>query len=126
MSCDWHVHCLDCKETHCFSEANHEEALMLFLCRHSDAIAALAEMVEEQHAGRPRIYPDTVTLRTQYGDVDPRWFKRHLGHNIVPIDEYGSVLGRCQKWVTCACGASHLCALDADHEGECRRAPGAV
>lgn len=125
MSCDWNVHCLDCKVTHGFDDANHQQDLMLFLCKHADSIAALAEMAADQKA--PCGPGDrSVTLETPYGRIDPTWFREHLGHNLIPIDEYGAILGQCHEWVRCKeCGSTSQCALDAGHEDpHSQRRPG--
>lgn len=114
MSCDWNIHCLDCKVTHTFDNANHCEDLMLFLIRHADSIAALAELENDQTRRHD------VELRTTYGPVSAMWFCKHLGHNLAPIDEYGHILGRCTKWVACTgCDTQHPCVLNPEHVGPC-------
>jgi hypothetical protein len=85
MSIDWNVHCLDCKATHKFEDANHQDHLMALLCKHADAIADLADLVVE--AGE-----NDIELKTWWGRVDVQWFKTHRGHRLVPISEYGELL----------------------------------
>lgn len=51
-----------------------------------------------------------------YGVAD--FFRRHKGHELAPMDEYGQFEGDCSEWVTCAtCGESHRCTLPDRHEG---------
>ena len=110
MSTYWHIRCVDCKNTHTFDCANHEEKLMLMLCRNAESIAALDDMMRDPESC-------DVKLRTNYGEVDTAWFRSHLGHQLLPIDEYGHVLGQCLERVVCECGASHACDLSLNHEG---------
>lgn len=116
MSCDWSVHCLDCQATHRFGDANHQEDVMLLLCKHAAAIAGLAGLVAE-----PALQGWGVGISTPWGSVDPAWFRDHLGHRLAPINEYGQILGRCSEWVTCECGTVHPCAREQGHDGEHRR-----
>lgn len=110
MSTDWHVHCLDCKDTHRFDDANHRDEFMLLLCKHADSIAAVAGLLA---AGR-----GDVALQTAWGRIDADWFLTHQGHNLIPIDEYGRVLGKCCESVACGeCATSHRCALEHGHDG---------
>jgi hypothetical protein len=55
---------------------------MWLLIDQAQAIAALLPLVEADRAG-------DVQFKTRYGDIDPRWFKEHLGHDLIPISEYG-------------------------------------
>lgn len=108
MSCDWNVHCVDCKDTHYFNDANHEDKLMAALCKHADAIAGLVDLVKT----------DDVQLGTLWGRVDPGWFARHRGHKLVPINEYGDLLTQCAEFVKCGCGSMRRCTKDAEHDGD--------
>lgn len=113
MSTDWHIHCVDCKATHHFDDANHREPLMLALCRHAEAIATLADLFADTDAF-------DVELRTMNGRIDPTWFREHLGHQLLPIDEYGTLIGQCWKYVDCGhCRQRQHCGLPRDHEGAC-------
>lgn len=115
MSTDWNVHCLDCKVTHTFDDANHQDGLMLTLCKHADTIALLAEVTSADR---------DIELRTPWGAIDAAWFRTHLGHNLVPIDEYGRVLGVCHELVSCGeCRVSHHCVLEAGHDPPHSRTP---
>lgn len=111
MSTDWHIHCVDCNVTHRFDDANRRDRLMLTLIKHADSIASLVELLEE--AG------GDVELKTFWGRIDAAWFRAHLGHNLMPIDEYGHLLDQCAKRIECTCGALHWCSLKKDHEGPC-------
>lgn len=114
MSTDWNVHCLDCKSTHTFDDANHQLDLMLALCRHAEAIAGLAELVAD-------IGTD-IELKTYWGAVDPGWFRFHLGHQLLPISEYGDVYGHCTERVRCCdkptCHTYSKCTQLAGHIGD--------
>lgn len=110
MSTDWNVHCLDCNETHGFDDANHMDDTMASLCKHAAAIAALAPLLAAAGA---------VRLEVEYhGRIDAAWFARHLGHRLVPISEYGDVLGQCAEYVACECGNTRRCKLEYGHAGE--------
>lgn len=106
MSTDWNVHCVTCNDTHYFSDANHQDALMAALCKHADAIAALAPI-----AGH-------VEIQTLWGSVDTSWFVKHRGHKLVPIDEYGHLLTACAEYVTCGCGSMRRCTREHGHDGD--------
>jgi len=114
VSADWHIHCLDCRETHGFDEAHHCDVEMAALCRHAAAIAALAPLFADPGLGHM-----DLGLQTSYGRIDPDWFARHAGHRIVPIDEHGGLLTQCAVYVDCACGSSRRCTLTAGHGGDC-------
>lgn len=110
MSTYWHVHCLDCKDTNKFSNANHQEELMAALCKHADAIAGLAGLMSESLISN-------IDLTTSYGQVDVDWFAKHRGHRLCPINEYGALLNQCTEYVNCACGSRSRCRLAHAHEG---------
>lgn len=110
MSTDWHVHCVDCNDTHTFDDANHMDTTMAALCKHAAAIAALAPLLAEC---------STVTLAVEYhGRIDAAWFAKHLGHRLVPISEYGHLMTQCAEYVDCPCGSTARCRLDHGHDGE--------
>ena len=111
MSCDWNIHCVDCNATHEFDDANHQDELMLHICRHADAIASIADLMTGKD-GR------WIELRTSYGQIEPAWFKRHMGHNLMPISEYGDLLDQCGEYVRCSCGSSRRCTGKLGHDGE--------
>jgi len=111
MSTDWHVHCLDCKDTHEFRDANWCDDDMAVLCKHAAAIAALVPLL-----GETRLL--TVELMTMYGRIEAHWFAQHAGHRLVPINEYGDFIGQCAEYVDCACGSRRRCTLHHGHEGE--------
>ncbi len=109
MSTDWNVHCVDCNVTHTFNDANHQDQLMAMLCKHSAAIAGLADLLRET--------PD-VEFKTYWGAIDADWFRKHLGHKLVPIDEYGALLDQCAEYVDCECGSHRRCTLKLAHDGK--------
>jgi len=110
MSTDWHVHCLDCAETHTFDDANWRDDDMALICKHAAAIAALAPLVSESGIA--------VELRTAFGRIDTEWFLKHAPHKLVPISEYGAFMEQCAEYVTCACGSTRRCALNVGHDGD--------
>lgn len=111
MSTDWNVHCLDCKDTHYFSDANWRDDDMALICKHAGAIAAMAPLI----AGANLI---NIEISTSYGRIDADWFAKHLGHNLVPISEYGHFMKQCPEYVDCLCGSNKRCTLDVGHEGK--------
>jgi hypothetical protein len=108
VSTDWNIRCVDCGDTHHFNDANHQNRLMLDILSHQEAIAAIA----------PLLRTGDVELETFYGNIDAAWFAKHLGHNLLPIDEYGRLLDQCHECAKCSCGFEHPCTLPAKHEGE--------
>lgn len=108
MSTDWNVKCLDCDDVCTFDDANHQDVLMSMLCKHAEAIAALA----------PLLASACIELRTDYGPIDATWFARHVGHRLRPISEYGDLLGQCAEHLPCQCGVLQRCILDAEHGGD--------
>lgn len=115
MSRYWHLHCVDCKVTHIFDSANHMDEEILQLIKHSEAIAALDDLMRAPRCA-------DVELRFgPYGQIDTAWFREHLGHQMLPIDEYGEVLGqeKCWEYSTCSDGHQHRCTLLRGHEGPC-------
>lgn len=112
MSCDWDIKCVDCDEAHGFQDMNHAEDLMLALVRHADAIAALHALAQDRFAN-----VEFVTMHPQRS-IRSAFFKKHQGHHLRPVDEYGSLSGDCSARVECpSCGSSHPCKLPDGHEG---------
>lgn len=116
MSTDWNVHCVDCKDTHTFSDANHMDKEMAALCRNAAAIAGLSLLLDDMEK-RGLYYPNVELSLGHHGRIDPRWFAKN-GHTLVPIDEYGGLLTQCTEYVGCACGSHRRCAKDAGHDGD--------
>jgi hypothetical protein len=83
MSCDWNIYCKTCGSWCCFADANHALELMRHLIAHSGAIAGIADLCDDNKT------QCTIKLLTSYGSVDASWFKAHLGHEVVPRNEYG-------------------------------------
>jgi len=112
MSTDWHVHCLDCNDTQTFDDANHREELMALLCRHAAVISALVPLIQDIGSR------GCVALSLgSYGEVDPEWFAKHLGHRLVPINEYDEVLTRCPLRLERHDFAP--CVRNYGHDGDC-------
>jgi hypothetical protein len=91
---------------------NYEEE-MFAIIRHASAIAGLATLLEVTN----------VQLQLGYhnGSIDAVWFAKHLGHDLIPRDEYGRCADRCGEYVRCAhCVANHRCALPLGHADEHR------
>jgi hypothetical protein len=110
MSADWHVHCLDCNDTQTFDDAHHMQGTMAALCKNAEAIAALVPLIRDGGA---------LGLEVRnHGEVDTQWFAQHLGHRLVPINEYGEALGECSERVDCACGSPMSCKREYGHVGE--------
>jgi hypothetical protein len=56
---------------------------MWHLIGNAEAIAALVPLVDGDFLN------GDVELRCFYGSISPKWFKDHLGHDLIPISEYG-------------------------------------
>lgn len=113
MSCDWDIKCVDCDEEHGFDDMNHKDDLMHVLIRHADAIAAFHTAMCD------RDMDDGVGLATKYPErrINTAFFKKHQGHRLRPVNEYGQLSGDCSERVDCpSCGASHPCKLPDGHE----------
>lgn len=111
MSCDWDIKCVDCDEKHGFQDMNHCEDLMHALIRHANAIAMLHALAEDRFAN--------VELMAMYPErsVNILFFKKHQGHHLRPVNEYGGLSGDCSERVACpTCGTSHPCKLPEGHE----------
>lgn len=136
MSLHWSLRCVDCGSSHDFGDTNHRQRLMQDLCGHAHAIGACAAL--------GRAIEPFAELRVDAGSslrLDVAWFERHAAHRLVPVDEYGRLLGECRTWgvhdATCrlpdghagdhawrrlgACGAliesGGTCQLDDGHAG---------
>lgn len=118
MSCDWHIRCVTCGDTHRFDDANHMDEAMSALIRHRDAIAALVPLLREPHVDI--VFSLGLGNRCDEWRIDPAWFAKHAGHELRPIDEYGCLLGQCGEHVRCGeCSSWHLCALEHGHAPPC-------
>ena len=110
MSTDWNVHCLDCNDTHNFSDANHSVPLMRSLIRHAAALGGLAPIRKDLS------YWD-LEVRTHHGPIDLEWFQKHAAHRLVPINEYGGFDDECGERFDCSAHREHTCHLPKGHEG---------
>lgn len=113
MSTDWNIECMDCRDVLRFSDANHRSDLMQALIAHAPAIAAFNELACDE-----RIW--TLDISTGYGCLDTGWFKTHLGHRLVPVNEYGSYLDECGEEFKCSAGEIHRCHRP-KHDGDDHR-----
>jgi hypothetical protein len=114
MSCDWNVYCRTCDETVTgFSGANHREDFMHRLIRHAEAIAGLVPFLDDAQSW------EEVELNAPWGLIRPQAFKRHLGHELVPQDEYGRCSDDCGEYFHCSsCRNTRTCHLPKGHDGE--------
>lgn len=112
MSEDWNIYCRDCRDTHYFSDANHQVELMRGLIKHSDVIAGLQPLMAD--------HGEYITFSAgHYGHIDVGWFAKHRGHALVAVSEYGKVDMECNEYVRCGdCGRSMCCRLEKGHVGE--------
>ena len=115
MSTDWNIYCATCGETHHFNDANHMNLTMRALIKHAGALADLAPLFRE---------PDTQLLQpprigSSWGTIDPWWFEKHRGHELVPRNEYGGFEDDCEVHFKCGkCGATERCGLPVNHPGD--------
>ena len=115
MSCDWDIKCVDCDEEHGFTDMNHAEDLMHVLVRHADAIAAFHAAMSD----RDMAYGVGLAMKYPERQINTAFFKKHQGHHLRPVDEYGRLSGDCSERVTCpSCSASHPCKLPEGHEAK--------
>lgn len=115
MSTDWNIYCRTCDEEHSFDDANHMEDDMAALIDCARSIADLAPLLANDRVG----HKIEFTLG-RHGSIDAAWFAAHLGHELVPRDEYGRCSDQCGKRVRCAgCRVSHLCTFKPGHEPPC-------
>lgn len=113
MSCDWWVYCRTCDEELSYPSLNHGEDTLTKLIRAAPQIVQIYEISKS--------VPDnllTVDVQALHMSFDASWFKKHLGHDMVPRNEYHVCLDRCGVRVKCGeCGTGHLCNLPVNHEG---------
>ena len=89
---------------------------MHVLIKHAPSIAGLAPLVEETSAFP--LMPDVEFQLGSYGRIRPDWFTKHLGHDLVPIDEYGRCADICAEYAACgSCGHRKRCELKLGHDG---------
>lgn len=114
MSNHWDIRCLTCGVDHWIDD--HKVIVMEAMIRHRAAIAALADLLDELMICTS-VYVD---LRlSDYGEVDPRWFRDHAEHLLRPVDEHGRPYGQCEEWGRCSLcdDGSASCYRDAGHAG---------
>ena len=88
---------------------------MLVIIKHADMIAGLDDLVRESNG--------EIDLQMRfYGSIDTAWFRQHLGHNLLPVNEYGRLLNQCHDYAPCDdCEHRYPCVLEDGHEGPHRR-----
>jgi len=111
VSTQWGINCRTCGES-LGLRVNHEDVM-------SELIRLAPDLVK------------LIPLRAAIGDwrlelnftvldspVDLKWLEKHLGHDLVPQDEYGGFLDRCNERVMCSCCDSvYRCARAPKHDG---------
>lgn len=117
MSCDWHIKCLDCDDSHYFVDANHMDLEMAAVVRHAPLIAALLPLAEDVNQCPCGCL--VLRLGDERHTLDIHWFAKHAGHRLTPINEYGHLLEQCTTYVKCGCGSNRRCALAVGHAPPC-------
>jgi len=83
MSTDWYPYCLTCHESYDMWNC-HRPDFILYLFRNIDFIVKIGEFQDGSSVD--------IDVHSLYGDIHPEWFKKHLGHQLVPKNEYGDYL----------------------------------
>jgi hypothetical protein len=110
MGTSWGIRCLNCGENACIDD-NHVPP-------HFDTIQLMVE-----HAAKLAALPDMFGLDVTFTGVSAplRWLKKHAGHQLRPVSEYGEIDGTCTKDFKCDHCGSRLgsCDKDVDHTDPC-------
>lgn len=111
MSTYWDIKCRTCNVKAGAYNQNHAESQMWDIIKHAAAIAAAAPVLAA--------FGCTDGLDIGVGwRPDAEWFVKHLGHDLVPVNEYGEESGQCSGQVVCdSCGTHHNCKADRGHAG---------
>ncbi len=119
MSTHWDVHCRTCNSD-LGLDLNHQEQLMLALCRTAPWLASMASSlayVREALAAQVSWHSPYIALDERL-HLDVAWFKRHEGHDLVPKNEYGQCSDECGERYACtSCGSFEACKLKLGHDG---------
>lgn len=110
MSCSWHIQCVVCDEQLHFDNSNHAEAAMHELIRMAPHLKGMPRGL------CVRLNGDNYLSE----DIDYAWLGAHSGpgHQLIPIDEYGSLATQCHGRVSCSCcGHSGNCTRPLNHQG---------
>lgn len=83
MSCDWYPYCLTCHESYDMWNCGKPD-FILYLIANSEFIVKIGEFQSGTNVD--------IEVKSWYGLIDPEWFKKHLGHQLVPKNEYGRYL----------------------------------
>lgn len=115
MGTSWNLRCVTCS-VNLLDEFERYPGPqeLVSLIRNSEAVASLADLFAD--------CPGEFELRSSYNTVsrpiDPVVFRAHLGHQLMPIDEYGRLLDACHQKFQCPhCATWHPCSLSHHHEG---------
>lgn len=108
MSTYWDVRCLDCNEESGL-HLNHGDDACRALIKVRDGLAGLAEFDHWSELN--------VSVSGEIGHVDPSFYKKHAGHVLAPVSEYGQIGGDCEKYEQHVRG---YCRELKDHDGVCR------
>lgn len=107
---EWNLHCRTCNETHELAWHADGDKQITTLIPHLPAIAALTDLIDAH------IWPLDME------DLKPMapFARKHLGHDLAPIDEYGRFVGDCWVRLACSCCKSSLgfCRLPTGHTGD--------
>lgn len=116
MSCTHSIYCVPCKQhMREYDDPTRDHPLLHALIKHAALLESLVALLDDDPTGE-------LELRTYYGRIWPRWFKEHSGHELVVMDEYGQIDGRCGLYYTCTrCDCRHTCNRPKGHEPPCAK-----
>ncbi|MEV0247905.1 hypothetical protein AB0H76_15035 [Nocardia sp. NPDC050712] len=117
MSNHWDLRCLTC-ETDCDLGWNHGGDTIQQLIPHLAALAAAEPALDllSDYAYDLQ-YPQGLLLFAQ----------QHHSHDLIAVDEYGSLHGDCARGYPCSCcGHRQSCRKPRGHEGDCGPKDGAA
>lgn len=126
MSCDYDVHCLDCRSNAGFDDSNHADKEMRALARMgpglkfiAQGILAFEKSLKENSQEYTWLEPN-FRLRDSWGwKFDAKWWAEHGDHRLVAIDEYGRCDDECAERFDCKeCGHAKWCRRTKGHEGD--------
>jgi hypothetical protein len=120
VSNDWDVRCLDCGVQHGFSDANHDDKLMIAVAKAGPALAALAGDPTVVALAKESCSCSTLRLALGHGPhaADLDWFATHGRHRLVAVDEYGYFDGDCGEWPIKSGPGQFQCRKPHGHSGD--------
>lgn len=114
MSNHWDLRCTTC-DVDCDLDWNHG----------GQAIQELIPLLPSLRAARSalRIVDDhAYATQLPWGVID--FADRHYDHDLIAVDEYGSLFGECARRYSCpCCRHGQTCTKPRDHEGDCGPLP---